>query len=343
MNAPTDQHWLNQRRLIAYPRIIVPVYVLVAIGWVLMSVDLVDPLGKPLGYDFITFWAASLLTLSGRAVDAYDLQLISAAEQVAVPGSLEIFPWHYPPMFQLMVLPLALMPYLISYATFMVATFTACAVVVRKLAPRPETFWLLLAAPGTFINAFQGQNGFMTATLFGLGALLLKERPFVAGLALGLLVYKPQLGVLVPLALICGRQWTALGAATTSAVLFTGLSTAVIGVESWEAFVHYLPRARELLETGALPWPKIPSLFVALCLLGVAQPTAYALHILLAVTAVATVAYVVAPGAAASRHGAGCCRRDAHPALSVRLRPGDPRRAAGSAGVGRHRAWLAAL
>lgn len=292
MNPPPDQHWLNQRRLIAYPRIFVPVYVLLAIGWAMMSVDLVDPKGKPLGYDFITFWGASLLALSGHAADAYDMQRIFAAEQIAVPASNAVFLWHYPPMFHLVALPLALMPYLVSYATFVVSTFTACAIVVRKLAPRPETSWLLLAAPGTFINAFQGQNGFLTATLFGLGALLLQARPVAAGLVLGLMVYKPQLGVLVPLALICGRQWTALGAATTSAVLFTGISTAVIGVDAWEAFVRNLPLVRHLLETAMLSWAKIPSLFITLRVLGVALPVAYALHIVLAAAAVATVAYV---------------------------------------------------
>lgn len=292
MTSPADQHWLNQRRLIAYPRIFVPVYVLLAIGWVMMSVDLVDPKGKPLGYDFITFWAASLLALGGHAADAFDTHRIFAAEQIAVPASQTLFLWHYPPMFHLVALPLALLPYLVSYVVWVAATFNACAIVVRKLVPRPETLWLLLAAPGTFINIFHGQNGFLTATLFALGALLLKERPFAAGLALGLLVYKPQLGVLVPLALICGRQWTALGAATTSAVLFTGISTAVIGWEAWEAFVANLPVVRHVLEAGMLPWAKIPSLFITLRVLGVAQPAAYALHIVLAVAAVAIVAYV---------------------------------------------------
>jgi hypothetical protein len=292
MPSVPDQHWLTPRRLIAYPRIFLPVYALLAIGWVMMSVDLVDPKGKPLGYDFITFWAASLLALAGDAAAAYDVQRIFAAEQAAVPASQTLFLWHYPPMFHLVVLPLALLPYLVSYGVFMLTTLSACAAVVRKLAPRKETLWLLLAAPATFINLFHGQNGFLTAMLFGLGALLLTKRPFLAGLVLGLMVYKPQLGVLVPLALICGRQWTALGAATTSAVLFTGISTAVIGVEAWEAFVRNLPLVREVLETGALPWAKIPSLFISLRVIGVPQTIAYALHIVLALTTVATVAYV---------------------------------------------------
>lgn len=292
MTAAPDQHWLNARRLLAYPRIFVPIYLLLAIGWTMMSVDMVDPKGKPLGYDFITFWASSFLAMTGHAADAYDMQIIFAAEQVAVPGSESVFLWHYPPMFQLVIFPLAFMPYLFSYFVWMVSTFTVCLMAVHRLAPRPATFWLLLAAPGTFINAFHGQNGFLTAAVLGFGAYLLKERPFAAGLVLGLMCYKPQLAVLIPLALICGRQWTALSAATTSAVLFTGFATAAFGPETWEAFVDNLPLVRHLLETAVLPWAKIPSLFITLRVLGVPQSAAYALHILLALTVAAMVAHV---------------------------------------------------
>lgn len=292
MASTPQSHWLTASRLRVYPRIFLAVFVLMAAGWVLMSTDMVDPKGKPLGADFITFWGASWLALSGHAADAYDIGRIFAAEQVAVPASTSVFLWHYPPMFHLVVLPLALMPYLVAYCAWCAATFAACIVAIKRLAPRPETVWLLLAFPGTFINLFHGQNGFLTAALFGGAALFLKERPFAAGFLLGLMVYKPQLGVLIPLALICGRQWTALSGATAGAVLFAGLSAAVIGVDAWDAFIRNLPLVRQLLEQGALPWSKIPSIFISLRMLHVPQTFAYGVHAVFAIAVALAVALV---------------------------------------------------
>ena len=61
-------------------------------------------------------------------------------------------------------------------------------------------------APAVFINAVGGQNGTWTAALFGGGLSLLERRPLLAGGLLGLLSYKLQLGLLIPVALLAGRH-----------------------------------------------------------------------------------------------------------------------------------------
>src|SRR5258706_16321345 len=68
---------------------------------------------------------------------------------------------------------------------------------------------LALAAPAVFVNAVRGQNGTWTAALCGGGLSLLERRPLLAGGLLGLLIYKPQLGLLIPVALLAGRHWRA--------------------------------------------------------------------------------------------------------------------------------------
>jgi hypothetical protein len=60
-----------------------------------------------------------------------------------------------------------------------------------------------------FINAVGGQNNTWTAALFGGGLSLLERRPLLAGGLLGLLIYKPQFGLLIPVALLAGRHWRA--------------------------------------------------------------------------------------------------------------------------------------
>ena len=97
----------DRQRMFHYPLIILAVFALGAVLLVATSRDMIDFRGKPLGYDFITFWGASDLTLEGRATDAFDPAEALKAQQKAVQGSEVDFFWHYPPTFQLVAAPLA--------------------------------------------------------------------------------------------------------------------------------------------------------------------------------------------------------------------------------------------
>ncbi|MEI4594850.1 glycosyltransferase 87 family protein, partial [Klebsiella pneumoniae] len=76
----------------------------------------------------------------------------------------------------------------------------------------------------------------LTAALIGFGMALLKRKPALAGLCLGLLAYKPQFGVLIPLALVAGGHARAFAAAALTVALMAILTTALYGVEVWQAF-----------------------------------------------------------------------------------------------------------
>ena len=71
----------------------------------------------------------------------------------------------------------------------------------------------MLAAPVTLICLTHGHNGFLTALLLGGGLMLLDERPFVAGLLLGCLIYKPQFALVLPPLLLAGWNWRAIAGA----------------------------------------------------------------------------------------------------------------------------------
>ena len=53
---------------------------------------------------------------------------------------------------------------------------------------------MVLALPPTLACALVGQNGFFSAALFGALLLWLPRRPLLAGVALGVLAFKPQRG-----------------------------------------------------------------------------------------------------------------------------------------------------
>ena len=278
MQALDRTHWLTEERLRVYPRIFLVVFVVAAIGWAAMARDLLDSQGKPLGYDFITFWAASLLTLGGEPGAAYDFQRIFDTERVAAPALEHVFLWHYPPTFELVVAPLSLLPYIPAYLLWVGATLVLYLWVLRRLAPTPLTTILVLSSPGVFINLMQGQTGFLIAALYGGALLLLDRRPILAGILIGLLSCKPHFGLLIPFALLLGGYWRTFLAAAVTTILFAGLTTLILGTGPWLAFYENMPTLRLVYEDGLLPWIKMPSLFIGLRMLGVGSGIAYGVH-----------------------------------------------------------------
>jgi len=285
------QRWLNQARLLAYlGTILLTLQVMLLIyadkhAWVVH--------GQPGGFDFQTFWAASRLWLEGMPLQAYSEHAIIQAGQQIGPHVVETGPWRYPPNFLLLVRPLALLPCPVSYLIFITVTTIGLMVLLHKVLRAPDTLVWVLAFPGLWLNAIQGQNGSLTAC-FALGALLLihKNRPILAGVCIGMLSIKPHLAILFPLALACAEMWTAFFAAAVTAAVFTGVSIAVFGVAVIPAFLHGMGEANTNLASGLLPWPQMVSLFASLRELNVAVKPAYAAQICQAVIATCAVAWI---------------------------------------------------
>ena len=289
---PTRPHWLNNRRLRAYPWLFIVAFALIAGYWMVRSEAGLDVEGKPLGYDFVSFWSASTLALEGQAPDSYRPERILETGRRAIPDLETRYIWSYPPTFHLLVLPLGLLPFLAGYFVWFLVWLVPFLLVIRRLAPAPETLMLALAFPGTLLNLAQGQNGLMIAALFGGAMLWLRPRPVLAGILIGLMSCKPHFGLLIPIALICGRHWTAFWAAAATTVAFAAVSLLAFGVEDWLAFFANIEFATAVLEDGRLPWAKMPSLFATLRLLDVPVGAAYLAQIVLALATAVIVALV---------------------------------------------------
>lgn len=285
-------HWLNRRRLRAYPWLFLLAFAVIAGYWAATSDQGLDTRGKPLGYDFVSFWSASTLALEGEPEAAYRPERILETGRRAIPDLDTRFIWSYPPTYQLLVLPLGLLPFVWGYLLWFLVWLIPFALAIRKLAPAPETLLLTLAFPGTLLNLAQGQNGLMVAALFAGAMVWLRPRPVLAGILIGLMSCKPQFGLLIPIALICGRHWTAFAAAAATTLAFAGLSLLVFGADAWLAFLANMEFATAVLEDGRLPWAKMPSLFAALRLVGVPVDWAYVGQAALAAATAATVALV---------------------------------------------------
>jgi hypothetical protein len=287
-----DTHWLNRERLFAYSRVALVWYLLATAWLVLQSSHGADASGKPLGTDFIAFWGASHLALQGHAADAYETARLFAAQQLAVPAATSVYGWFYPPTFFLLILPLALLPYPVSFALFSGAALAAYVLVLRRVLQVPGALWPIIAFPAVFVNLAQGQNGLLTAAIGGAALMLLDRRPLLAGALVGLLAMKPHLALLFPVALLASGHWRAAAAAAVSTIVFAAASLAVLSPDTGYAFVHNLGMVRAALESGSLPWNKMPTVFALLRLLGAGTAAAYMLHAVVAAVVVAGVAAI---------------------------------------------------
>jgi hypothetical protein len=213
--------------------------------------------------DFVSYWAAGRLALMGNPAGSYNNVTHSIVELTVsvLAGSIQPFP--YPPPFLLFVTPFALLSFPVAFAAWVLATGAFYYLAFRRLAPIPYTF----ALPAAQGNALVGQNGFLTAGIFATGTALLDARPYIAGAILGVLIIKPQLALVLPVAVIASRNWKAIAGAMASASALLLIALVVFGPRTYEAFFAYLPLQTNQVSTG-VPLYKLASVCAAMLFFG---------------------------------------------------------------------------
>lgn len=282
--------WLNGPRLKVYPWLLLAGYVFAAVLYLAASSDLIDANGKPLGPDFVNVYAAGVMAENGQAPAVYDWAKHHQAEQAVFQGrDIPYYGWHYPPLFLLIALPLGMLPYGWSLLFYLGATLAAYAATMwRVLKPDRNALLLALAFPAVFVNAFHGQNGFLTTALLGGGLLLLDKRPWIAGALLGCLAYKPQLAALALLMPLVTLRWRLVTSAAATIAALSLLTLALFGAETWQAFFASGTLTRSIvLEAGSTGWEKIQSVFAGVRMLGGGVALAYMMQGAMAIAAIA--------------------------------------------------------
>ncbi len=303
VTAIREAGWLDAARARAYAWLLAIFLALLTAGayayilWPALS----DQHGRPIGSDFDTFWAGATLALHGKAAAAYDPRSIKAAEMVGAQlRDGRWFVYLYPPMFQLLALPLGLLPYVVALGGFLAASLAALAACMRAILPRGWRLLALAAFPPVMLNLVTGQNGCATAACFGVAMLWLERRPALAGAALGLLAAKPHLALCVPVGLLAARRWRALFSCAAMAGGLALLSWAVLGTATWRAFLATAPVGHAMLLNPDI-WPKMASVFAAMRLLQGGEHLAWGVQAVAACAALACTVLVCRkrPGAGA--------------------------------------------
>lgn len=231
-------------RLQAYGYTLAGVYALLWLGLYAWGGFPVDRVGRPTLNDFTAFWIAGKQALHGKVAVLYEpRQFENIQEAITGPKpSNESFylNWAYPPIFFFVLAPLAMLPYLPAFLGWEALTLLGCIAVVFLIVRRRAAIAVLLASPFTAWNFDEGQSGFLTAALVGASLLSLERRPVLAGMFLGCLTYKPQFGILFPVALIAAKQWRAIASAVTMFAVLTAASIALFGMAPLRTLPHEL-------------------------------------------------------------------------------------------------------
>jgi hypothetical protein len=250
---------------IGLPAIILCV-VAFAYAWLAVPLTLVphegllNRLGTPTGNDFLAFYSAALSSWAPAATDIYDLSRLFPLED-SVSGTSIHLPFPYPPSILLYVAPLAAMNYLPALYFWIGATTAPFVLIVRKMSGLAAP--VILLAPPLVQNAIDGQNGALTASLFAGGLVLLgNRRPLLAGVLFGLLSYKPQAFILIPICLLAAREYRALTSLFLTCCCLLLASILAFGIAIWWKFIAFMPQQLAFVLDGRLPVTRCATMFL---------------------------------------------------------------------------------
>ena len=268
--------------------------------WTVYAVDistpgLLDRNGLVKGTDFLHFYTLGNLALRGRGDLLYNMraQAELARELVAqAPDSLYVP--LYGPQLSLFFAPFARLPYgwaLTAWLAVNVLIYAFCCHAVWKSCPslqayRSTVLILAIAFPGFFHLLAWGQTSGLALLCFTLAYLALRrDRALLAGLAIGSLIFKPQLGLAAAVVFVLAREWKVVAGAVAAASIQLAAAWMLYGGEVMRAYFHALMHLRKscrCLNLGStrptrcvhsghllLPWPRVAFALYAICALGV--------------------------------------------------------------------------
>lgn len=191
------EDWLfTAPRVARFAGALVACYAIFLLTGYLRRVWLIDENGAGIAIDFVATWAAGHMAVTGRAAEAYDLAAVTREQLTAVAKIGGAYTWAYPPTYFLLAAPFGMLSYPVAAVIWIGGTLAAYLAAIRAILPSRAAVLVAAASPFALWNAFGGQNGFLTAALIGGTLVLLDRRPVLAGMLLGLLTLKPQLGIL---------------------------------------------------------------------------------------------------------------------------------------------------
>jgi alpha-1,2-mannosyltransferase len=256
--------------------------------WTVCAVDmsapgLLDRNGLVKGTDFLHFYTLGRLALECRGDLLYNMRAQAELAREFVSGASDsLYVPLYGPQVSMFFAPFARLPYGFALAAWLavsVLIYTFCCYAVWKTCPalRPYRWTVLILAiafPGFFHLLVWGQTSGLALLCFTLAYLALRrDHRLLAGLTIGSLIFKPQLGLAAAVIFVCAREWKVVGGAVLAASIQLAATWMHYGTVVMRSYLYALVHVREVMplleprlyQTHSLrsfwslllPWPRV--------------------------------------------------------------------------------------
>ena len=215
------------------------------------------------GADFLQFYTMGSLVRTGRPATIYDINAFHNAQVRLVPESApEFYPPVYPPHVAVLFTPFSGLTFRHALLLWSAITIAGFGVIVRSAwrpvsNQLPDSAFVFAAAaafPPFWSLVLHGQVTILILVAFWAGWMALeRQRPYLAGVAFGLLLIKPQFAIpLAVVAMMCG-EWSMIAGAVTSIAIQVGASVTLL---HWAVLKAYLAFVPVMMQHGDLLEPK---------------------------------------------------------------------------------------
>ncbi|HET6317199.1 MAG TPA: glycosyltransferase family 87 protein, partial [Chloroflexota bacterium] len=220
-------------------------------GWDLSAPGLLDRTGRLKCPDFLQFYTYGTLARTGDIAGLYDPDThANVARAVIDPQlSLALFHPNYSPAIAWLFAPLSRLPYLRAMIVWLAISSTLYLLSIAMLLPavrhlhrEAQTIWLVaIAWPAFFIVLRYGQLSTLSlAILIVAVRCAARGQPLAAGMALGCLVYKPNLLVVPALTLLMVGEWRMVIGLVAGAMLESLAAMTLAGRDVYAQYIGVL-------------------------------------------------------------------------------------------------------
>jgi len=246
--------------------------------------------------DFGGFYIVAQRVWLGDVDLTYQFSSFMKMQAEASSDASSFMPWTYPPQFNLILAPLALLPGWAAYLLFTSVTLTAYLMTVRTIAANNFAQVLIIIFPAIATTIGSGQNGFLTGALIGLVCINAERRQPLAGIALGAMVIKPHLAIAASVYMLLMRRWTAIAVAGAIVIVSSLVCTTALGPQIWVAWLGGARESAAYLEQGRYPLFRMVSAYAALYTAGAPSTAAFWGQVAVACLALGALAFSTVRG-----------------------------------------------
>ena len=274
--------WLTEKRIRIHG-LLLAVCLWTVYALTMSSPGLLDRNGLVKGTDFLHFYTLGTLAMQGRGDLLYDMRAQADLAHKLVPQAPNsLYVPLYGPQVSLFFVPFARLSYAWALAAWLalnVLIFAFCCYAIWKRCPELQPYrWtvliLAIAFPGFFHLLAWGQTSGLALLCFTLAYLALQgKQRLLAGLAIGFLIFKPQLGLAAAIVFIFAREWKLIAGAVVAASVQLVAAWMHYGTEVMSTHIHALTHVENvaslleprLYQTHSLrsfwslllPWPHL--------------------------------------------------------------------------------------